>query len=84
MSSKDYWSLEIEELLKRLHSTRNGLSSTEAAIRLQHYGANELREQRSLSKLHVLSNQFRSPLLLLLVFAAAASAFMGELRARVF
>jgi Mg2+-importing ATPase len=73
-----YWSLEITELFGRLNSNLKGLSSVEGATRLRQYGANELREQHSLSRLRVLGNQFRSPLLLLLVFAAAASAFTGE------
>src|SRR5688572_19976913 len=73
-----YWSLDAAELARRLGSTENGLSSIEAAARLQHYGPNELRERRPLSRLRVFWNQLRSPLLLLLVFAAGASAFSGE------
>jgi P-type Mg2+ transporter len=73
-----YWSLQIGEVLDHLHSTPNGLSSAEAAFRLQHYGPNTFREHRRLSRLRVLSNQLRSPLLLLLVFAAGASALSGE------
>src|SRR6185503_20859087 len=37
-----------------------------------------LRERQSLSRARVFWNQIRSPLLLLLVFAAGASAFTGE------
>ena len=73
-----YWSLDIPELFHRFDSNENGLSSAEAIERLRRYGANELREQHALSRLRVLANQLRSPLLLLLVFAAVASAFTGE------
>ncbi len=73
-----YWSLDISDLLQRLRSAESGLSSVEAARRLQYYGPNELRGRRRLSRLRVLWNQFRSPLLLLLVFAAAVSALTGE------
>jgi P-type Mg2+ transporter len=73
-----YWALETRDLILRLHSNENGLSTEEATGRLRQYGRNELRERRSLSRLRVLSSQFRSPLLLLLVFAAAASALTGE------
>ena len=73
-----YWALEPEELTRQLQSGPGGLSSAEAAARLRKYGRNELREHRSLSRLRVLLAQVRSPLLLLLVFAAAASALGGE------
>jgi Mg2+-importing ATPase len=55
-----------------------GLSTTEAADRLRAYGPNALREHPQLTRLGVLARQLRSPLLLLLVFAAAASALTAE------
>jgi Mg2+-importing ATPase len=73
-----YWSLDITELFNRLRSGNKGLSAAEAAARLREYGPNELRERQSLSRLGVFWNQLRSPLLLLLLFAAVASAFTGE------
>jgi Mg2+-importing ATPase len=54
-----------------------GLSSSEALARLARYGPNEVRESARFSRLRVLWNQLRSPLLLLLVFAALASALTG-------
>jgi P-type Mg2+ transporter len=65
-------------MMRRLHSEPAGLSSAEAARRLVQYGPNELREQGQLSRARVLWNQLRSPLLLLLVFAAGASALTRE------
>lgn len=73
-----YWALDPDELARRLRAPAGGLSSVEAARRLRVYGPNELREQRSLSRALVLWRQLRSPLLLLLVFAAVASAVTGE------
>jgi len=55
-----------------------GLSSAEAARRLIEHGRNELREHEKLSRSRVLLRQFRSPLLLLLVFAAIVSGITGE------
>jgi len=77
-SNEPYWSRSSAELLRQLDSTENGLSSAEASTRLKKYGTNELRERQSLSRARVFWNQIRSPLLLLLVFAAGASAFTGE------
>jgi Mg2+-importing ATPase len=73
-----WWSVEPAELLRRLGSSPDGLSSEAAAERLREYGRNELREEQKLSRLRVLWNQVRSPLLLLLVFAAVASLLSGE------
>ena len=73
-----FWSMEPAELLTQLDSTPDGLSGDEAARRLERYGANELHERRDQSGLDILGRQIRSPLLLLLVFAAAASGFSGE------
>jgi Mg2+-importing ATPase len=50
----------------------------EAAGRLRTLGRNALDTERRLSRLRVLWNQIRSPLLLLLVFAAVVSALTGE------
>jgi Mg2+-importing ATPase len=72
-----YWSLGQEEVLARLVTTRAGLSSAEAGQRLERFGPNSLREQ-NLSWLTALAGQLKSPLVLLLVFAAVASALTGE------
>ncbi len=73
-----YWSLDSGEVLKRLTTTSSGLSTEEATQRLAQYGPNELQERRQVTRMLVLSNQIRSPLLLILFFAAIASALAGE------
>ena len=73
-----YWSLDAAGIVRRLGSSPEGLSSADAARRLSEYGPNELHEHRTLTRAGVLLRQLRSPLLLLLVFAAAASALSGE------
>ena len=78
MTLQAYWSLDTDEILRRLSTTSAGLSSAEAARRLEKYGPNELRERRPVTRTIVLLNQVRSPLLLLLVFAAVAAGVAGE------
>ncbi len=73
-----YWSLSVEELAAELQSGANGLSRTEARRRLLRFGPNELRAHAARSSLRVLGNQLRSPLLLLLVFAAVLSVGTGQ------
>lgn len=74
-----YWALAPHELLQRLQSAPHGLSSVQAAERLQRFGFNRLREERQLTRLRVLARQLASPLLLLLMFAASVAAATGEL-----
>jgi len=79
VSVNAYWSLAPEELLRRIESTPQGLTSAQAVERLQRFGANQLREERPLTRLQVLLRQLASPLLLLLVFAAIVATATGDL-----
>ena len=73
-----YWALPVAELAERLASSERGLSSAEAARRLGEHGPNLLGKQSTLSRSAAVRNQLRSPLLLLLAFAALASALTGS------
>lgn len=67
-----------EEVLRSLGSdAAAGLTSTEAARRLETCGRNAVSSHRA-RLLPVLGRQLNSPLLLLLVVAATASYFVGE------
>jgi len=61
------------------HVNPAGLTSAEAARRLRAHGKNQLRTHRALTRIRVLGRQLRSPLLLLLVFAAAVALATGEI-----
>ncbi|HEY7699989.1 MAG TPA: HAD-IC family P-type ATPase, partial [Vicinamibacteria bacterium] len=73
-----YWSLDPEVLAARLESGPEGLSQKEASARLRRFGRNQLRVHRQYSRVRLLLEQLRNPLLLVLVFAAIASASTGE------
>ncbi len=75
---EDYWSIEAENLTTALQSHNEGISQTEAAIRLQQYGLNSLDTKKRTSTLGLLLSQFKSPLVLILIFASIISAFVGE------
>jgi len=75
---ENYWSVDADMLIQRLGSTHDGLSAADAVARLREYGPNQVREHRRLTRTRVLLNQIRNPLLLVLVFAAMASAMTGE------
>ncbi|MGZ5094816.1 MAG: HAD-IC family P-type ATPase, partial [Burkholderiales bacterium] len=75
-SAGAYWSLDASALLASLHGDANGLSSEEAALRLRRYGPNAIEEERRTDALRLLLRQLESPLMLILVLAAAISLFM--------
>src|SRR6266545_2766518 len=71
-----YWSIETRELLQRLGTSASGLATSEAASRLAKFGRNTLASRSGTSALTVFVRQFRSPLVLILIFAAIVSAFV--------
>ncbi|MDX8526004.1 magnesium-translocating P-type ATPase [Mesorhizobium sp. MSK_1335] len=73
-----YWSLQTDQLVEQLETSTSGLLSVDAAIRLEKLGRNALARRSSGSAFAVFARQFRSPLVLILVFAAAVSIFVGE------
>jgi len=75
---ESYWALTADQLLAALHTTKTGLQQSEADTRLQQYGLNVLGTQRHTTTFGLLFRQFKSPLVLILIFAALISAFVGE------
>lgn len=63
----------MEEVARGLATDGAGLTSAEAAARLRRVGPNALAARAAVTRRVVLWRQLRNPLLLLLVFAAAAS-----------
>jgi Mg2+-importing ATPase len=73
-----YWSVAPEQLLAALQTTRDGLDPADAGQRLKRYGLNALQAQRRVTAFGLFLNQFKSPLVLILIFAASISAIVGE------
>jgi P-type Mg2+ transporter len=69
--------MDADAVLVALGSTSQGLSSEEAARRLQQVGPNALVSHGA-RPLKILLNQFHNPLLILLISTAVVSAFVGE------
>ncbi|MGZ8481980.1 MAG: cation-translocating P-type ATPase [Candidatus Limnocylindria bacterium] len=67
----------LDQLLSHLGTSRDGLSSREAARRLTQHGANEIRRQAGPGRLVALARQFTHPLALLLWVAAALAVVGG-------
>jgi P-type Mg2+ transporter len=73
-----FWSLSAAQVLETLNASANGLSTHDAKRRLIKYGANSLKQQRKSSAIGLLLNQFRSPIILILIFAAVLSIFLRD------
>lgn len=71
--------LSEEEVYKRLETgVQNGLSSQEAARRLEQYGRNELAEKPRPTFWKMLFDQLNNFVIILLIVASLISALMGE------
>jgi Ca2+-transporting ATPase len=77
-SEANLHSLEIEAGLKLLSSTTKGLTSDEAKKRIKQYGPNDIQKGVKTSALGLFLNQFKDPLLILLILAGVLSISIGE------
>jgi len=73
-----FWSLPTEQVLQQMRSTTAGLSRQDAKQRLSEYGANSLKQKHKSSAWMLLLNQFKSPIILILIFAAVLSIFLRD------
>jgi Mg2+-importing ATPase len=73
-----FWILPISELFQHLQTTAQGLSEDEARKRLTLYGSNLLKLKRRTDVLTLFLSQFKSPIILILLFAAVLSLFLHD------
>jgi len=73
-----YWAVPTADLLTDLRSRATGLTSAEAAAIISKAGPNVIGRKTGASAITAFARQFRSPLVLILIFAALVSAFVGE------
>lgn len=77
--TKPWHSIDLEEIFKHLNTSPNGLAYSEASERVKRYGENRIAEQRFDSAFIIFFNQFRNPLVYILVAASAVSFLLGHL-----
>jgi Mg2+-importing ATPase len=73
-----FWSLSIADMLRQLQTAKEGLTGDEARQRLERYGSNLLKPTKHSDVFTLLFAQFKSPLILILLFATALSFFLRE------
>lgn len=77
---ENWYNLNTEEALAKLETSQNsGLSSEVAQKRLEEYGRNELEQGAKKSLLSKFIDQFKDPMILILIGASLLSAFVGEI-----
>jgi Mg2+-importing ATPase len=78
MTAFSFWSKDIHEIAKSLDSSINGLSEKNAQEALQRVGPNRIQSKEKISPLGLFLNQFKSPIVLILIFATLISAFLQD------
>jgi Mg2+-importing ATPase len=71
-----FWTIPEEDLLGQLNSGLQGLTDAKAEKRQKEYISRRLRPRRETSPLRLFLNQFESPIILLLIFAALLSIYL--------
>lgn len=73
-----WYTLSVSDIFLKLNSSPEGLSQDEAQKRLSIYGTNELPQEESEPVWKLLLNQFKSPLMYIMLAAFFVSLFIGN------
>ena len=71
---------DIQNILKKLDTTKEGLSTAEAEKRIAKYGYNELPTTKKESNIKKFINQFKNSLIIVLLIAGILSVAIGNLK----
>ena len=73
-----YYNKNIKEIEETLNTNKNGLTNSEAQNRIEQYGRNILPQKKKDSIAKIFINEFKDPIIILLLFAVLASFIAGE------
>lgn len=73
-----YWSRPPAELMADLGASPGGLTASQAQAAISKFGSNLIRAKASATPLGLFLNQFKSPIVLILLFATLLSAFLKD------
>ncbi|HMD89674.1 MAG TPA: magnesium-translocating P-type ATPase [Anaerolineaceae bacterium] len=74
-----YWSMPEDALINALNTSTEGLSDDESARRLATEGPNVIKARKKSNIGGLILDQFKSPIILILLFATIVSALLGDL-----
>lgn len=78
MAGKPWHTNSAENIYSELKSSKDGITSADAQVRLKTYGPNKLAKKKDYTVLRILVGQFKSFLVGLLILAMLVSYFIGE------
>jgi Mg2+-importing ATPase len=73
-----FWSKDVNEISQSVNSSINGLSEKDAQEVLRQVGPNSIQSKEQVTPLGLFINQFKSPIVLILIFATLVSAFLQD------
>ena len=77
----DWFNKTIDEVLDKLEGSRAaGLAEEEVRVRRKKFGPNELQEKERRGAWRIFGDQFKETLMVVLMIAAALSAFLGDFK----
>jgi Ca2+-transporting ATPase len=75
------YQIDIKDVCKNFNTDlSSGLTSKESEKRFREHGPNRIKEDKKISPLIILLQQFLSPLMYILLIATIASLFIGEIK----
>ncbi len=78
MATFPYWSIPADQVTNKVNSSANGLSQAAAQQILEQVGPNRIQSKTRATPLGLFLNQFKSPIVIILLFATAISAFLRD------
>jgi Mg2+-importing ATPase len=78
METFPFWSKAVDEIAQSVNSSITGLSETDAQEILRRVGPNLTKSKKRVTPAGLLLNQFKSPIVLILIFATIISAFLKD------
>ncbi len=80
-----FWSLSEHEIMSALETNiQEGLSSEEIGDRLEIFGENIIEKRKIIPALFIFLSQFKSPLIMILVFAGLVTVLIGHFNDSIF
>ena len=82
---RPFWALPVSEIVDVLQTDiHDGISEEEAAVRLKIFGSNVIEKSQRAPWIFILWSQFKSPLILILLFAGIVTLFINHYRDALF
>jgi P-type Mg2+ transporter len=79
MAEEETRFIPVDQLMETLNTSPQGLSADEVIARRTVYGPNAVVREKKLAALRQFTGQLKNPLIIILLFAAVVSIFLGEL-----